>query len=321
MAEILKYRFPDKEIVEQTGFFREIDSSKELKGFIISTFLKDRYFQFAPLENGKGEFHFDIEKPYIVSKSEYLAEASSFLDSFERLGIKKAVFSRVKIQEFDHRKTEDLFHKLCGMYPKAFVYLISSKLFGTWIGATPEILLLAISGTGFTISLAGTQPVVNGKPWIEKEIMEQSLVTNFLETQLHSIGIKHIEKNGPYDVEAGPVKHLRTDFSFDLEKLSPIEIAKHIHPTPAVSGLPQKAAIDLINFREPHDRQLYTGMIGTISEEKSSLYVNLRCCQIQKGQVFLYLGGGFTPDSDPEAEWEETENKAKTLLKAIEEVK
>jgi isochorismate synthase len=320
MAEILKYRFPDKEIVEQTGFFREVESSKDLSGFVISTFLKDKYYQFSPLETAKSTYFYEIEKPYIVTKNEYLNEANSFLDAFERLKIKKAVFSRVKVVEFDQTKTEKLFKRLCELYPKAFVYLVSSELFGTWIGATPEILLLAISGSGFTISLAGTQPVTNGKEWTEKEKVEQGLVTEFLDDQLKSIGILEIEKNGPYDLEAGPVKHLRTDFSFDLGKLKPIEIAKHIHPTPAVSGLPQKPAIDLINFREPHDRLLYTGIIGIVTDEKSSLYVNLRCCQIQKGQLFLYLGGGFTPDSIPESEWEETENKAKTLLRAIESI-
>jgi isochorismate synthase len=45
-----------------------------------------------------------------------------------------------------------------------------------------------------------------------------------------------------------------------------------------------------------------------------NIYVNLRCAQIIGDRLFLYLGGGFTADSDPEKEWEETENKSKTLL-------
>ena len=41
---------------------------------------------------------------------------------------------------------------------------------------------------------------------------------------------------------------------------------------------------------------------------------SVRCCQIQKGSALLYLGGGFTKDSIPNLEWEETENKSRTLL-------
>lgn len=57
-----------------------------------------------------------------------------------------------------------------------------------------------------------------------------------------------------------------------------------------------------------------------MSEEHSYLYVNLRCCQIQEGKAYLYLGGGYTKQSIPEDEWEETENKARTLLNSMEKV-
>ena len=55
-------------------------------------------------------------------------------------------------------------------------------------------------------------------------------------------------------------------------------------------------------------------MIGKLDPDEMNIYVNLRCAQIIGDRLFLYLGGGFTADSDPEKEWEETENKSKTLL-------
>lgn len=313
MADILKYRIPDQSSVEFNGFFKEVEENQISKGFVLSTFLKDQYYQFKEVENSKGDFHFSIEKPYVASKNEYINEASSFLNSFEKYDIQKAVFSRIKAIEINEKKIDQYFNNLCEKYPKAFVYLISSKLFGTWLGATPEILISTVSNTGFTISLAGTLPTTNSNGWTNKEFEEQRLVTEYIDEQLQNLAISNIEKNGPYDYEAGPVKHLRTDFSFDIENEKSFTIAKKLHPTPAVSGLPQKFSVNLINFREPHERQFYTGIIGVIGDKKTNLYVNLRCCQIQKGFAYLYLGGGFTPDSDVEKEWEETENKAKTL--------
>jgi isochorismate synthase len=55
-------------------------------------------------------------------------------------------------------------------------------------------------------------------------------------------------------------------------------------------------------------------MIGEITSMEINTYVNLRCAQIINDRIYLYLGGGFTADSIPEKEWEETENKSKTLL-------
>ena len=48
--------------------------------------------------------------------------------------------------------------------------------------------------------------------------------------------------------------------------------------------------------------------------------MNLRCCQIQKGNAYLYLGGGFTKDSNPLDEWNETENKSRTLLNVMDKL-
>jgi isochorismate synthase len=169
------------------------------------------------------------------------------------------------------------------------------------------------------MSLAGTKPLSKkAMPWGEKEQSEQAYVTDFIIEKISSQGIGNLEITGPYDVEAGPVLHVRTDINFDMENQKSIDIALKLHPTPAVSGFPQKEAIDLINSKELHAREFYTGIIGFIAQNSTSLYVNLRCCQIQKGNAYLYLGGGFTADSVPELEWEETENKSRTLLNIIE---
>ena len=97
----------------------------------------------------------------------------------------------------------------------------------------------------------------------------------------------------------------------------PIQIADKLHPTPAVSGLPQKEAIELIDSIEEHERSLYAGCIGVLGD-RTDLFVNLRCAQLIENEYFLYLGGGFTKDSIAKKEWQETENKSRTLLDILE---
>jgi isochorismate synthase len=94
-------------------------------------------------------------------------------------------------------------------------------------------------------------------------------------------------------------------------------LLKHLHPTPAVAGLPKKVAQQYLAALEGHERRLYTGIIGRATEGKEKLYVNVRCAEIIDQTLFAYVGGGFTPDSEPLLEWEETENKSQTLLRLL----
>jgi isochorismate synthase len=54
-----------------------------------------------------------------------------------------------------------------------------------------------------------------------------------------------------------------------------------------------------------------------MNPEQTHCYVNLRCAQIIDGMLHAYAGAGITADSDPEAEWIETENKSNTLFSLL----
>lgn len=320
-SDFLTYRFPGKEIVQQTGEIEEVVLTDELEGFIFSDFTTNHFYKFNPTQEYliiPTEFHIHDTKPYVYTTREYLLQAHSFLNGIAQFQLDKAVFSRIKPYSFPIDKAYNLFEKLCETYPKALVYLVSSRKLGTWIAATPEILLEAHKSFVFTMSLAGTKKASqNTEPWGDKEKNEQQLVTDFIESQLQKVGAEQIELNGPYDFQAGPVTHLRTDLSAYLSSGKLTEIIKALHPTPAVSGVPRDKALNLISSVEAHDRFLYTGIVGLFSKTDATLYVNLRCAQLQTDTAYLYLGGGFTPQSIPELELDETENKSKTLISCM----
>jgi len=319
LADIIIYRVPGEAVVEKYGEFCIDYDTKEPNGFVVSEFVSNAIFSFQEgIE--KGDLSFQTEEPYIISKEEYLKDADRVLAAFDSTKLQKVVLSRIKKVDFDESKSENLFHELVITYPNAFVYFISSKLFGTWIGATPEILLVTALHSGFTMALAGTKKADDSAEWESKEKEEQQFVTDFIQHQLIENNYKHVDLSGPFETIAGPIKHLRTDISFDFESGNALKTIRTLHPTPAVSGLPQKEAISLILETEKHERLFYTGFIGLMNQNKNQIYVNLRCCQIQKGAAYLYLGGGFTKDSTPELEWQETENKSKTLLNILQKL-
>ncbi|MCT4561834.1 MAG: chorismate-binding protein [Crocinitomicaceae bacterium] len=319
MSDFLAYRLPGKEVVQKKGNFRLKTPPYPEEGFVVSDFLKKEMYFFEEDPEAESNFYFKQKPPYIASKKEYLIGAETLLNSFHLFSLSKAVYARVKSTPFNVDKTEELFRALESKYPKAFVYVISSRLFGTWIGATPELLLSMHGKEGYTMSLAGTKQKLQAveHEWNQKELVEQNLVTEYIQKKLELMNLKEVETHGPFEMVAGPVKHLRTDFSFHSPDKKALDIASNLHPTPAIAGVPTKEALDMITTVEHNPRLLYTGFIGELGSEHSNLFVNLRCCQIQDGKAYLYVGGGYTKDSLPEDEWYETENKARTLLDII----
>ena len=318
MADILKYRIPKKEITQLSGEFKEVDSFQDIEGFIISSFDKKKRYHF--IENSNSEcFSYSKNIPDCISKEEYINVGNEFLTALISEDISKAILSRVKKVEL-HIELTDFFKRLCENYPSAFIYMVSSPLFGTWIGATPEVLIESNGSHAKTMALAGTL-AENSTDWSNKEKEEQNIVNDFILEQLKEKNVSNLKIEAQKEIEAGPVKHLKSTFEFDLNNNLPIEIAEALHPTPAVSGFPQAKSLDLIQKIEKHNRKLYAGMIGVINSSESNIFVNLRCAEIINNIAFLYLGGGYTKDSNVEAEWNETESKAKTLLNVINDTK
>ena len=320
--EFVRYRFPKQPVVTKTGIFREKQAHEIQTGFVFTDFRREHIYQLEEVSSDAPlTWYYLNEKPLVFTPREYYLQAHELLNGINVFQMGKAVFSRIKQVSFDATKALNFFDALCEKYPQATVYVTSSRLFGTWIGASPEILLETHHEHLFTMSLAGTKRTDDATfEWRNKEKTEQALVTDFIVETLEKNELRDIETTEPYDFEAGPVTHLRTDISARLAAKSAWEIAFQLHPTPAVSGLPRDRALELIQAVEFHDRSLYSGMFGWISPEHVKLYVNLRCAQIQDQFTYLYLGGGFTADSIPEEEWMETENKSKTLLNVMEQL-
>lgn len=262
---------------------------------------------------------------FIIDKAAYLEDIRQTVDAIKNTKLSKAIVSRIIPVERKEESIGELYFQLRQQTPNAFVYVVNMPKAGLWMGATPEILLKSQDKTMETVSLAGTQPrrATNDYAWNTKDIEEQAFVSRYLLDVFYRFNIHPYTTRGPETLESGKVAHLVTSFQFSKKKLASKlgDFIAELHPTPAVCGYPKSKADRFIPTIEKHDRRYYTGFLGPWQLNDSvRLFVNLRCMEIIPEKYMLYSGGGITARSVPEQEWEETNNKAATLLSAIEAV-
>ncbi|MFN3841590.1 MAG: chorismate-binding protein [Cyclobacteriaceae bacterium] len=220
------------------------------------------------------------------------------------------------------------FQKLCMAYPNAFVSLVSLPEAGTWLGASPEILVQVLNRAIFrTVALAGTQPIRKGTTlkdvaWTQKEIEEQALVSRYIINCFKKIRLREFEEHGPKTVIAGNLLHLKTDFEVDLKATNFPQLGSVmlnlLHPTSAVCGMPLEKALQFLQQHEGYHRAYYTGFLGPVNiGEAIHVFVNLRCMQVINQYLVGYAGCGVTAESVPLKELEETEMKLNTLLSVV----
>ncbi len=335
------YRLPQKNdislIAQLTPEVRSFDlkNIESVSGFVIAPFnsaetkkayllkpdiLIDSISEFAEIEKIKSL----PNKPdnnkianKIWSKETYLEKANSVINDLKNKKLQKLVLSRV-IEKKLHKDFDPgaAYASMNDRYADSFNYIFHLPEIGSWIGASPETFLKLTETHAETISLAGTKPIDN-LDWTSKEIEEQEIVTDFIKDQLHELSIANYIIEGPETVTAGALGHLSSKFKIPHSSLKNKigELINRLHPTPAVCGMPQQVAYELIRNVEDHDRRFYTGFLGPWQlKEQSELFVNLRCAEFSRTALHLFVGGGLTSSSVAESEWEETEYKSKTLL-------
>lgn len=325
---------------------KSLNDLHEKTGFVVSPFTESpahETFFLQPdcvfFSNNIAEIYIDklaandrfieIEKNKNTTKTttpeEFIGNVNKAVLAMKSAEFQKVVLSKARVEQLpDDFQPEQFFLTLCRKYPHAFVYIMQLPEVGCWIGATPEPLLMIENGTVKTVSLAGTQVATELETedyrWSSKEIEEQGIVTNFIEQTLRSLHIADITKLGPENYRAANLIHLKTAFEFPQAHIQNrfSDLLKALHPTPSVGGLPKDEARNFILTNEQHDRGYYTGFFGPVNiNEKSAVYVNLRCLQLFDNNFVLYSGAGITSSSVAEKEWEETDNKMLTLMNVM----
>lgn len=262
------------------------------------------------------------------NKTRFIEVAEKSLKEIERGSFEKVVLSRIKKIPLPGLNIVTTFQKLCNTYPDALVSFVHIPETGTWMGASPEVLVQVEDKQIFkTVALAGTKPFRPGTSiksiaWTQKEIEEQALVERYIISCFKRIRLREYDEHGPKTVIAGNLAHLRSDFIVDMKATNFPQLGsvmlQLLHPTSAVCGTPMDATFEFLKANEGYDREFYTGYLGPVNcNNNINLYVNLRCMQLVEDHAVLYAGAGVTGDSIAEDEWEEIETKLNTFSNVV----
>ncbi|MDR3214307.1 MAG: anthranilate synthase component I [Azoarcus sp.] len=200
------------------------------------------------------------------------------------------------------------------------------------VGASPEILVQLQGNDVIVRPIAGTRK--RGATPAEDKALEEELLADEKERAEH-LQLLDLGRNDAGRVAAtGSVKvterfiveryshvmHLVSNVEGRLaDGLNAFDVLRAAFPAGTVSGAPKVRAMEIIDELEPVKRGLYAGAVGYIGfHGDMDLAIAIRTAVLKDGQIHVQAGAGLVADSDPDAEWMETQNKARAMLRAAE---
>ncbi|MDE6270014.1 MAG: chorismate-binding protein [Muribaculaceae bacterium] len=249
-------------------------------------------------------------------RQEYIESTSRLVDHLRQTG-GKCVRMRTRCATGRRVDINAAVSSLFAHYPDAFCHCYYTPATGLWLGATPELLLEWRNGHVGTMALAGTRRADSPGRWDTKNVREQAYVTDYVTDVLRSKGLEpELEETGT--LRYGGIEHICTRIKARVAgDFDPMTLIDRLSPTPAVAGMPIAAAMDEISEIEDAPRRCYAGWVAIRRADCLQAYVNLRCAQLSDSGWCIYAGGGITAESDPEAEWRETEAKSAVLSEIL----
>jgi anthranilate synthase component 1 len=225
----------------------------------------------------------------------------------------------------------DIYRALRVVNPSPFMFLLKTPE-TTLVGSSPEILCRVEDGVVTNRPLAGTRP--RGATEEKDRALEAELLADPKERAEHIMlvdlarnDVGRVARPGTIqltDVMAverySHVMHIVSDVQGRLaEGMTAFDALRAALPVGTVSGAPKIRAMQIIDELEPTRRGPYAGGVGYVDfGGNMDTCIALRTMVIKDGTVYIQVGAGIVADSVPAAEYQETINKARALLRAVE---
>ena len=235
-------------------------------------------------------------------------------------------------QPFPHSPL-NLYRALRSINPSPYMFYFD---FGDaqLVGASPEILVRREGDKVTLRPIAGTRKR-GATP--EKDLeMERELVSDPKERAEHVMlidlgrnDVGRIAKVGTVKVTEtmvverySHVMHMVSNVEGIVDKsLTPMELLRATFPAGTVTGAPKVRSMEIIEALEPERRGVYAGAAGYLGFNGNiDLAIAIRTGIVKDSKLYVQAAAGIVADSIPEAEWRETQNKARALLAAAEMV-
>ena len=243
------------------------------------------------------------------------------------------IFQVVLSQRFEAKLTKkpiDIYKKLRVTNPSPFMFFFNFKDFQI-IGASPEILVRLRDNNITVRPIAGTRP--RGKTLKEDRYYEKDLLKDKKELSEHLM-LLDLGRNDAGKVSK--INSVKVTESFIIERYSHVmHIVSNVvgkynkkfskfksllagFPAGTVSGAPKIRAMEIIDELETSKRKVYAGGIGYFSANgEFDTCIALRTAVAKNKKFYVQAGAGIVADSKPKNEYEETVNKAKALINAL----
>ena len=224
----------------------------------------------------------------------------------------------------------DLYRVLRVINPSPYLFLFDFEDFQV-VGSSPEALVQVHGRHVETWPIAGTKP--RGDTPQEDREHERELLASAKERAEHVMLVDLGRNDLGRVCEVGSVAvddmmgiehyshvmHLVSSVTGTLRAgLGPVDVLRAVFPAGTVSGAPKVRAMEIIDELEPTRRGLYSGAVGYVDFSGNlDTCIAIRTVVLKGGTAYVQAGAGIVADSKPQAEEEETRNKARAVLSAV----
>lgn len=215
-----------------------------------------------------------------------------------------------------------------GQAPRSFFYRMENKVLA---GASMELFLGIEGDRVITQPIKGTRARVKGREGDEraafelgtdpKEVAELVMITDLLRNDLGAIcrygtvEVRDLVRSRSYS----HVHHLYSSVEGRLRpEMGMVRAVGECLPGGSVTGAPKKRAVEILRRLETEPRGFYTGAVGYFGYDGTARFaMGIRMAEIEGDQIRCGVGSGITAGSDPEAEYGETQAKARVMVEAM----
>jgi anthranilate synthase component 1 len=227
-----------------------------------------------------------------------------------------------------------LYRALRNLNPSPYMFFYHFDDFHV-VGASPEILVRRDGETVTVRPIAGTRP--RGQTREQDEALAAELLADPKEIAEHvmlmdlgrndigrvaDIGTVKITDNMAIE-RYSHVMHIVSNVEGTVDRqISNIDVIKATFPAGTLSGAPKVRAMQIIDEFEPTKRGIYGGAVGYLGfNGDMDLAIAIRTAVLKNGMLYVQSGAGIVADSVPQSEWQETQNKARAMLRAAQMVR
>jgi anthranilate synthase component 1 len=276
---------------------------------------------------------YEINLQYDFQKQDFLSSVDKIKKYISEGDVMQVVLSQRMTMDFKEKPIE-FYKELRKINPSPYMYYLNMGEY-TVVGSSPEILV-RLEDEDITVRpIAGTRPrsdnyqkdkdfeidLLNDKKELAEHLMLIDLGRNDIGRICKTGTVKLTDK---MIVEKySHVMHMVSNVEGKIKpNQSMFDVLRATFPAGTVSGAPKIRALQIIFELEKINRGIYAGAIGYLGwNGNMDTAIAIRTCVIKSEKLHIQCGAGIVYDSIPELEWDETINKGKAIIKALEKLR